>query len=404
MQVVLATSGKFHTFDLARQIHRRGLLRVIYTGYPRFKLKEELLPASLICSFPLLLMAYHASGRVTRSEQVARSIGWYSNDLLDRYACSTLPPCDVFMGLSGAGLYSGRKAQKRGGVYICDRGSSHIRYQDRILVEEYARQGQTFIGVDPRSIAKEEAEYAAADMITVPSTFVKRSFLEMGVSETKLRVIPYGVSLTRFQPVGKPDPESFDVLFVGNASTRKGVRYLLEGFEALRHPRKRLTFVGTIQPEIKTLINEFSQRLPITCRGHVPQPALKEIMSRSHVLVLPSIEEGLALVQVQAMACGCPVIGTTNSGAEDLLHDGVEGFVTPIRDSTAIAERLQHLADDPEFRGRMSQACLARVQSFGGWDQYGERITSLFAELCEVRPSDAAMQPRGTEAGRLNEK
>lgn len=382
MQIVLAAIGKFHTFDLARQMHQRGMLRAIYTGYPRFKLRDEALPAALIRSLSLPVLAYHAAGRLHLSERIIQDINWQAFSLLDRYVAATLPPCDVFLGLSGVGLQAGRKAQRRGGVYICDRGSSHIRYQDQILTEEYARQGHTFIGVDPRVIAKEEQEYAAADMITIPSSFVKRSFLEMGVAETKLRVIPYGVSLTRFHPVSDPDPEGFDVLFVGSASIRKGIRYLLEGFEALRHPRKRLTFVGTVQPEIKALIAEFSARLPIRCLGHIPQPALKEIMSRSHVLVLPSIEEGLALVQAQAMACGCPVIGTTNSGAEDLLRDGVEGFVAPIRDSEAIAERLQQLADNPDLRLRMSQACLARVQSFGGWDQYGDKMVALFSELC----------------------
>ena len=66
--------------------------------------------------------------------------------------------------------------------------------------------------------------------------------------------------------------------------------------------------------------------------GVVGQERLAELMSTSHVMVLPSIEEGLALVQGQAMACGCPVIASTNTGAEDLFTDGVEGFVVPIRD------------------------------------------------------------------------
>ena len=68
-------------------------------------------------------------------------------------------------------------------------------------------------------------------------------------------------------------------------------------------------------------------------------------MSSSHVLVLPSVEEGLALVQAQAMACGCPLISSTNTGGEDLFSDGVEGFLVPIRSPEAIAERLQQLAD-----------------------------------------------------------
>lgn len=382
MQVVLATIGKFHIFDLARQMHQRGMLQAVYTGYPRFKLRNEALPPRLIRALSWPSLAYHAAVRLNLGERIAQDIAWYGSSFLDRYACATLPPCDVFLGLSGVGLHTGQKVQRRGGIYLCDRGSSHIRYQDQILTAEYARQGQVFIGVDPRVIAKEEQEYAAADMITVPSSFVKQSFLEMGVADTKLCVIPYGVSLTRFHPVGQPESDAFDVLFVGSASIRKGIRYLLEAFEAVTHPHKRLTFVGPVQPEIKALITEFSARLPILCLGHVPQPELKEIMSRSHVLVLPSIEEGLALVQAQAMACGCPVIGTTNSGAADLLRDGVEGFVAPIRDSEAIAERLQRLADNPDLRLRMSQACLVRVQSFGGWDQYGEKMAALFSELC----------------------
>lgn len=380
------------------------MLRAVYTGYPRFKLKAEALPASLVRSLPFFLLLYLFAGRVTQNQKFLRSLSWLANDMVDRCACATLPPCNLFMGLSCSGLRAGLKAQRRGGIYICDRGSSHIRYQDQILTKEYARQGQSFVGIHPRVIAKEEQEYAAADMITVPSTFVKRSFLEMGVAETKLRVIPYGVSLTRFHPVGEPDPDSFDVLFVGAASIRKGVRYLLEGFEALTHPRKRLTFVGAVLPEVEALIGEFSRRLPITCLGAVPQPALKEIMSRSHVMVLPSIEEGLALVQAQAMACGCPVIGTTNSGAEDLLRDGVEGFVVPIRDAGAIAERLQCLADDASLRSLMSQDSLMRVHSFGGWDQYGDRMTALFSELCGGDLSAVAAPHTSVEASQTPHK
>ena len=401
MQVVLATSGKFHSFDLARQMHQRGMLRAIYTGYPRYKLKMEALPEALVHPFPIPLLVYLAAGRVSPNQGLLRSLNWWANDAVDRYACAVLPPCDVFVGLSCSGLHAGRKAQGRGGVYICDRGSSHIRFQDRILKEEFARQGASFIGIDPRVIVKEEREYAAADMITVPSTFVKRSFVEMGITETKLRVIPYGVSLTRFQPAGEPDPDRFDVLFVGAASIRKGIRYLLEAFEALAHPRKRLTFVGAVLPEVKPLIAEFSRRLPITRLGPVPQAALKETMSRSHVLVLPSIEEGLALVQAQAMACGCPVIGTTNSGAEDLLRDGVEGFVAPIRDSAAIAERLQRLADDAGLRQRMSLASLARVRSFGGWDEYGDKMLALFSDLRD-EPSLTLPQKHGPTATPLS--
>ena len=106
-------------------------------------------------------------------------------------------------------------------------------------------------------------------------------------------------------------------------------------------------------------------------------------MSKSHVMVLPSVEEGLALVQAQAMACGCPVIASENTGARDLFTDGVEGFIVPIRDADAIADRLQKVADSPGLRLRMREAALRRVKSVGGWDQYGERMFQIFSEAVQ---------------------
>ena len=250
---------------------------------------------------------------------MTRELEWWSKQTFDSYVANNLPEFEIFYGLSGSALKTGKIAKNRGCIYICDRGSSHIRYQDTILQEEYALQVKSFEGIDPRVIAQEEAEYELDDAIAVPSSFVKRSFIQMGISEKKLYQIPYGVDLKQFHPVEQPNKNYFDILFVGNASFRKGIPYLLQAFSQLQHPNKRLTIVGTIQPELASTINQAASEQNIILTGHVPQFQLKKIMSRSHVMVLPSIEEGLALVQAQAMACSCPVIATTNTGADDLF-------------------------------------------------------------------------------------
>ena len=113
----------------------------------------------------------------------------------------------------------------------------------------------------------------------------------------------------------------------------------------------------------------------------MPQAQLKDLFSRSHALVLPSIEEGLALVQAQAMACGCVVVGTAHTGAEDLLTDCQEGFVVRIRDASAIAARLQQLADAPAKRAEMGQRALNRVRALGGWQQYGDQAVAMYREV-----------------------
>jgi len=378
MNVVLSTIGKFHTFDLARQLHKRGALKTIYSGYPLFKLKKESLPKQSVKTFPYLHAPYM---RFAPRYTPARFLWeWQDRVWFDRFVAGQLPECDVFCGLSGSGLHSGRRAKSRGAKYVCDRGSAHIRVQDRILREEFELQGIPYPGVDPRIIMREEEEYEAADLITVPSAFAMNTFLEAGVPRRKMRLATYGVDLGMFHACTARQPDDFNVVFVGGLSVRKGIRYLLDAFQQLQCKNKRLTLVGTVLPEMEATINALRHNPRIQVRGHVPQEKLKEILSASHALVLPSVEDGLGLVQVQALACGCPVIATQNTGAQDVFTDGKEGFIVPIRDAAAIAERLQRLADDPELSITMSQAAVQRVKSISGWDRYGDRMFQIFSE------------------------
>jgi len=383
MRVTLSTIGKFHTFDLARELHARGALTAVFSGYPKFKLRNEQLPSSSVHTFAWLHAPYMGFRyRELLGTPINRFWEYLDKVAFDRFVSARMPPCDVFVGLSGSALRSGKAAQTRGARYVCDRGSSHIRVQDQLLREEYARWDVKFPGVDPRVIDIEEAEYASCDCITIPSSFCLSSFVGQGISPNKLKRIPYGVNLKRFHPTVAPDPDQFDILFVGGMSFRKGVQYLLQAYEGVRHAKKSLTFAGIPDRRFIDLMKRRSL-WPDDARllGHVPQPRLKDIMSRSHVLVLPSIEEGLALVQAQAMACGCPVIGTKHTGAEDLFVDGVEGYIVPIRQPDQIVERLQRIADDAALRSRMSIASLARVKKLGGWHTYGSQALAAYDSL-----------------------
>jgi glycosyltransferase involved in cell wall biosynthesis len=148
----------------------------------------------------------------------------------------------------------------------------------------------------------------------------------------------------------------------------------------LAHPRKRLTLVGP--PTSDTV--HFAQLLQhddIRVMGAVAHQDLKHLMSASDVMVMPSIEEGLALVQAEALACGCPVIGTDHSGAVDLFDHDREGFIVPIRSDAAIREKLEYLADNPDRRQQMSEAARARVADLGGWSRYGEHYFELLQRL-----------------------
>ena len=385
MRVALSTPGKFHTFDLARELYTHGVLAAVFTGYPRFKLHNEGLPQELIDTFPWIQVPYMAfPWKHLLPKSIIQQWELLTAVPFGSWVARKLPACDIYVGLSGSSLAAGKRAHQLGAAYICDRGSAHIRVQDTLLREEHDKWGVPYSGIDPRTIAREESEYAEADLITVPSIFAYRSFAEQGIAAKKLRLLPYGVNVSRFQPVAKPVEDRFDILYVGAMSLQKGIQYLVQAYQNLSHPNKSLTFVGAPSQELMALLqarNLWSADIKVL--GHMPQTELKNIMSRSHVLVLPSVQDGFGMVMAQAMACGCPVIASTNTGGEDLFTDGDEGFIVPIRDVVALTDRLQQLADNPELRSHMGNRALARVQSFGGWNQYGEKAMAIYEEVLQ---------------------
>lgn len=374
-RVDLTSIGRFHHFHLARQLEKRGLLGGVWTGYPRFKLKSEAgIPPAKIHSFPWLQAPYMARGRLGFGMPgfVDREWEWRARTTLDAHVSRRRAPGDTLIALSGSGLRSGAVVKQTGGRYFCDRGSSHIRFQDQILREEHARWKLPFAGIDPRVIAREEAEYALADAVSVPSDFVADSFVRMGHPRDKLFLNPYGARLERFHPVAQPDSDAFVVIFVGQVSLRKGFLYLLEAFNRLRHPHKKLKVIGAVAPALEPLLGRYSLDR-VEFLGNVPNADLSGHYSTANVMVLPSIEEGLGMVIGEALACGCPVIASEHTGARAMFTDGIEGYVVPIRAVDALADNMQRLVDDPPLRQRMSAAALLKVQSIGGWDAYGER-------------------------------
>ncbi|MBI2361076.1 MAG: glycosyltransferase family 4 protein [Deltaproteobacteria bacterium] len=291
-----------------------------------------------------------------------------------------LPACDVFHGISYCGLRSGCTAQRMGVKWVCDAVNSHLVFQDEILAEEYDRVGLEYERQDRRFLDYAEASYEQADLITIPSVFVRGTFLAKGVPEEKLAFVPWGVDLLRFYPTASPQGNVFRVLFVGHLSVRKGLHDVLEAFRIASLPSAELLLVGSPQPETAALLRRAVGVSP-RVMGPQPKSKLNGYYSRSDVMVLSSIEDAFGYVIGEAMACGCPVIATENTGGPDFFTDGVEGFIVPIRSPEAIAEKLLWLYRHPELRFEMRAAALKRVKSIGGWDTYGERMLETFQTL-----------------------
>ncbi len=383
MKVTQVTIGRFSQFNLARQLEKHGLLQEIWTGYPKFKLKNEKgIPGEKIKTFPWIQMPYMARGHMGLAnwKWLSEEWAWLAHETLDRFVSGKLKNPTILLGLSGSGLRCGIKAQQNGGKYICHRGSSHISYQNNLLVEEHQRYGIPYNGIDKRVIAKEEQEYRSADAIVVPSEFSRRSFIEMGIDESKIKKMVYGARMDRFSKLRDPLQDQFNVLWVGAASLRKGFLDAVQAFQLLKHPRKKFIVIGNIQPAIQQKLQAHELK-DIEFVGTVPNEKLIEYYNNAHVFVLSSIEDGFGVVIGEAMACGCPVIATTNTGGRDFFTDGEEGFIVPIRSPREIADRLEKLAGDPALRSQMSEACVSRVQKVGGWDSYGNDYAALIKSM-----------------------
>ena len=228
MEIIVSVGGRFHAFNLAQQLQKRGLLQKLITSYPKFEVKKYGIPPQKIGS---VLIKEILERGWRKSPSFLRDIynpQYLIHEIFDRLASKKINKADLFVGWSSFSLHSLRKAKKMGMTTVIDRGSSHMLYQQKILKEEYDKFGIKIQLAHPKIIEKELREYEEADYVATPSLFVKRTFLEYGFPENKIIHVPYGVDLSQFKQVQKED-NVFRVIFVGGMTLRKGVHYLLPG-------------------------------------------------------------------------------------------------------------------------------------------------------------------------------
>ena len=383
-KVALACSAKLHAFNLASELDQYDMLNCFFTGYATQKA-------------PVLSKIFK---RVDK-EQIAKhkiNVNWWVgaglkfdnpnafkyNDRFDRWVARKLRQCpqsNIFVGWSGMSLHALRQAKVQNMVTILERGSAHIVYQDLILREEHAQYGLPF-EIDKRVIAKELEEYDAADYIVVPSTFARRTFIEAGVSASKLVQMPLGVPtfFNQDKPLLHKTPQTdgkFRIVFLGSLIVRKGLIYLFEAIKQLNIPKDKfeLWLLGHISPEIEPVLNQYKQENWII-KGHVGFHELPLLLQQCDIGVFPSIEDGFAMVIPQMLACGVPVITTPHTGGPDLIREGDNGFIIPIRNSEAIAQKLEWLYAHRDVCTAMGENAAANAEDLS-WAAYGKKYRAF---------------------------
>ncbi|MHB1688295.1 MAG: glycosyltransferase family 4 protein [Ignavibacteriaceae bacterium] len=266
-------------------------------------------------------------------------------------------------------------ASEVGTLCILDQVVGHIKTGERILSEEcqlHPEFADTLPGPAAAWALKRcTIEAIDADLVLAASEYVRDSLIMNGVSPSRIALCPYGVDTERFRPAVKIDEHPFQILFVGQLSQRKGIKYLLEAFKELRLEKAELVLMGGVGGSgdgLKSYEGLFRHI------RHVPYSELPQYYQSADIFVYPSLHEGSALAIYEALASGLPVITTPNSGS--VVRDGVDGFIVPIRDVEALKEKMLLLYQNKELRDRMSQQARKRAESFT-WQAYRQRLGSI---------------------------
>jgi len=224
-----------------------------------------------------------------------------------------------------------------------------------------------------------QSEWALADIVMVNSRWTHDALLKQGVPESKIAIVPLAYEVDALQepsPIApKRDNEPLRVLFLGQVNIRKGIPYLIEAARLLKGVPVQFDVVGPI-----AIADQFVVTAPANVRFHgaVTRDKVQDFYAQADVFVLPTISDGFALTQLEAMSHGLPVITTPNCG--DVVTDGVDGFLVPARNATALAATLQTLVDDPERLQAMRESARARVGAFS-LDQLDKDLRQLEARL-----------------------
>lgn len=245
----------------------------------------------------------------------------------------------------------------------------------RLLREEaqrYPKWEPTLSGTrdSGEKLARKARELELAEIVICPSTFVLDSLPKETRRAKRCVVAPFGSPGGIENRSYRPHTSPLRFLFAGALTQRKGLADLFAAMKLVGSKEAELVVMGSLILPMHLYRNEFADFVYEPPRAHAD---VLRLMRSCDVLVLPSIVEGRALVQQEAMACGLPLIATRNAGGEDLIVEGKTGFLVPTGAPAAIAEKIVWFLQNRAQLPAMSAAARAKAAELT-WPDYGEKI------------------------------
>jgi len=298
-----------------------------------------------------------------------------------------------------------KTAARLGIPTVLERPNAHTRFAYEVVQKECDRIG---VSLPPNHehaynsdvLSKEEDEYRLADRLLCPSEFTMRTFLDNGFSAAQLARHIYGYDPSVYYPKNDPgaDPNrGLTVLFVGVCAVRKGLHFALDAW--LRSPAHRdgtFLIAGEFLPAYQEKLAVQLSHPSVRVLGH--RNDIPELMRRSDILVLPSIEEGFGLVCAEAMGSGC--VPLVSEACTDLCKHMHNALVHPIADVDALTQHLTFLHENRGFLAQLkAQALLSAAECT--WTVAGQRLLDVYREILATTTvrKDKSARPLGTLIG-----
>ncbi len=407
MVVISNGFSKFHLAAAAAEADRRGLLSAFLTGaYPtptirwilslpglrsntklnRLKARAEKIGDQRVHASLLPELFYHFGMRFNQA-LVVSSLRSYGHGAVRHIRRAAAEGARVYHYRAGMGGESIAVAKELGMVALCDHSIAHpalvedlVENRGELRNKPHALQ----IGGFWRYV---QSDIDQADFVLVNSAFVESTFEFVGFDCSRVHVIYLGVDDSFIAQIPERASAGFELrlLFAGLFEKRKGADVLIKALRQLGDLPWRLEIAGRLDPQIEKENRSFFSDPRVEYLGLLSRKQLAEVMCRSDVFVFPSLVEGSARVVFEAIACGCNVVTTPNSGS--IVEQGVHGSLVPPGDSEALAGAIEDAYRNRQRTTEIGRANAQLVKSSYRQCNYGDQLEALYKGLADEKSS-----------------
>lgn len=390
---VLAHYGRLERFYTDFYLGHNGLQSFFQRNLANSKIKvfrrigsrhDEKLPGSLVYSFPLIGLLYSTALSVSTGEENREKIYLLFGKIFNRLSNQKgFGNASIAFGMNTASFEWFTNAKNKGLYCVLEQCIAPFSIYQNLISDEYQLwnnwEHKKIINHEHSIMEREIKEWDLANLIICGSEFVVDGLQMCGIERQKCITVPYAVDVKQYRQKSLKENNKnrpINVLFLGSVGLRKGIQYLNLALSNIDTKYVNVKAAGGVAL-LTHAVAAIQKNMEVL--GLIPRSEIPELLAWADVLVLPSICEGSALVTYEALASGVPVITTPNAGSP--VIDGETGYIVPIRDSLAIAEKLERLAAAPELLKDMSAAARRYAEEHLSYEAYSKRLISAFEQV-----------------------